>query len=204
MSKSKIPMRPSGKYNLSSPDQDALSWYFLSGESQTEVYRKFIRPDLQTSKAALDKLAKAFFADKEVRKYLSDYEETINALFEPKEKPKPAKTLTEEEMKERIMKGIDKLKEFAFDQADIIDTLEEPGEVIKLWKSLGLFGDEEEVVEAPRRYLPVQCLSECRYRAFVEQECEDLCVYCKYKAYANENGVHYRSEQQLNINPKKD
>lgn len=196
MSKSKIPMRPSGKYNLSGPDQDALSWYFLSGESQTEVYRKFIRPDLQTSKAALDKLAKAFFAEKEVRKYLSDYEETINALFEPKEKPKPAKTLTEEEMKERIVKGIDKLKEFAFDQADIIDTLEEPGEVIKLWKSLGLFGDEEEVVEAPRRYLPTMC-SECRYKVFCEQECEDLCERCKFKKYANENGIYYKSENQL-------
>ncbi len=84
MSKSKIPIRPSGKYKLSTSDQDALSWYFLSGESQTEVYRKVIRPDLQTSKAALDKLAKAFFADKEVQKYLSDYEATINALFEPK------------------------------------------------------------------------------------------------------------------------
>lgn len=196
MSKSKIPMRPSGKYNLSGPDQDALSWYFLSGESQTEVYRKFIRPDLQTSKAALDKLAKAFFADKEVRKYLSDYEETINALFEPKEKPKPAKTLTEEEMKERIIKGIDKLKEFALNQADVIATLDEPGEVIKLWKSLGLFGDEEDVVEAPRRYLPTMC-SECRYKAFCEQECEDLCERCKFKKYANENGIYYKSENQL-------
>lgn len=202
MSKSKIPMRPSGKYNLSGSDQDALSWYYLSGESQTEVYRKFIRPDLQTSKAALDKLAKAFFAEKEVRKYLSDYEETINALFEPKEKPKPAKTLTEEEMKERIMKSIGKLKEFALDQADIIDTLEDPGEVIKLWKSLELFGGEEEVVEAPRRYLPTMC-SECRYKAFCEQECEDLCSLCKYKKYANENGVRYETKEQL-INPNKD
>lgn len=202
MSKSKIPMRPSGKYKLSASDQDALSWYFLSGESQTEVYRKFIRPDLQTSKAALDKLAKAFFADKEVQKYLSDYEATINALFEPKEKPKPAKALTEEEIKERILKGIDKLKEFAFNQAEVIDTLEEPGEVIKLWKSLGLFGDEEETMEAPRRYLPTMC-SECRYKAFCEQECEDLCSLCKYKKYANENGVRYETKEQL-INPNKD
>ena len=200
MSKSKIPMRPSGKYDLSAPYQDALSWYFLSGESQSEVYRKFIRPDLQTSKAALDKLSKAFFSEKEVRRYLSDYEETINALFEPKEKPKPTKTLTEEEMKERIVKGIDKLKEFAFNQAEVIDTLDEPGEVIKLWRNLGLFGDEEEVSEAPRRYLPESCNNGCRYKIFCEQECEDLCEICKYKKYANENGVYYKSENQLTIN----
>ena len=161
-----------------------------------------ILKDIDNVLAALDKLAKAFFADKEVRKYLSDYEETINALFEPKEKPKPAKALTEEEIKERILKGIDKLKEFAFNQAEVIDTLEEPGEVIKLWKSLGLFGDEEEAMEAPRRYLPTMC-SECRYKAFCEQECEDLCSLCKYKKYANENGVRYETKEQL-INPNKD
>ena len=202
MSKSKIPIRPSGKYDLSAPYQDALSWYFLSGESQSEVYRKFIRPDLQTSKTALDKLSKAFFSEKEVRRYLSDYEATINALFEPKEKPKSTKVLTEEEMKERLLKGIDRMKEFALNQADIIDTLEEPGEVIKLWRNLGLFGEEEEVIEAPRRYLPAMC-SECRYKAFCEQECEDLCELCKYKKYANENGVHYETKEQL-INPNKD
>ena len=203
MSKSKIPIRPTGKYKLSTSDQDALSWYYLSGESQTEVYRKFIRPDLQTSKAALDKLAKAFFADKEVQKYLSDYEATINALFEPKDKPKPTKALTEEEMKERLLKGIDRMKEFALNQADIIDTLDEPGEVIKLWRNLGLFGEEEEVIEAPRRYLPESCNLGCRYKAFCEQECEDLCEICKYKKYANENGVHYETKEQL-INPTKD
>ncbi len=203
MSKSKIPMRPSGKYKISASDQDALSWYFLSGESQTEVYRKFIRPDLQTSKAALDKLAKAFFAEKEVRKYLSDYEETINALFEPKEKPKMVenKELTEDDKQSAIRavahQVIDLARRAGAEDVDI-------ELVIKLMDKLQWLDDKDAAVEPPRRYLAVSCMSECRYRAFVEQECEDLCVYCKYKAYANENGVHYRSEQQLNINPNKD
>lgn len=197
MSKSKIPIRPSGKYKLSEEQQNALSWYVLSGEQQSDVYRKFVRPDLQTSKAALDKLAKAFFSDKEVMRYLSDYREKIEELFAPKEKPKTVRVLTEEEMKHRIIKGLDKLKEFALDQADIIETLEEPGEVIKLWRSLGLFGEDEEVSEAPRRYLPESCNNGCRYKAFCEEECDDLCKICKYKKYANENGVYYRSQEQL-------
>jgi 6-pyruvoyl-tetrahydropterin synthase len=170
--------------------------------ARTEVYRRFVRPDLETSKTALDKLTKMFFEDKEVKRYMEEYQKTLDDFLNPKEKPKPAKALTEEEMKERIIKGIDKLKEFAFNQAEVIDTLEEPGEVIKLWKSLGLFGDEEEVMEAPRRYLPTMC-SECRYKAFCEQECEDLCELCKYKKYAKENGVHYETKEQL-INPNKD
>ena len=198
MSKSKIPIRPSGTFKLTQQEQEALSWHIISGMARTEVYRRFIRPDLETSKAALDKLTKMFFEDKEVKRYMEEYQSTLDDFLNPKEKPK--KELTEEEMKARINKGIEKLKEFAFNQADKISTLEEPGEVVKLWRSLGLFGDDEEVAEAPRRYLPVQCMSECRYRVFVEQECEDLCIYCKYKAYANENGVHYKSENQLNIN----
>lgn len=197
MSKSKIPMRPKGAFKLSANQQDAITWHIISGMSRAEVYQRFIRPDLETSKTALDKLSKMFFEDKEVRRYMEEYQATLNAFLDPQEKPK--KELTEDEMKVRILKGLDKLKEFALNQADVIATLDEPGEVIKLWKSLGLFGDEEEVVEAPRRYLPVQCLSECRYRAFVEQECEDLCIYCKYRAYANENGIHYKTENQLKI-----
>ena len=200
MSKSKIPMRPKGAFKLSAHEQDAITWHIISGMSRAEVYQRFIRPDLETSKTALDKLSKMFFEDKEVRRYMEEYQATLSAFLNPQEKPK--KVLTEDEMKDRILKGIDKLKEFAFDQAEKIDTIEEPGEVIKLWRSLGLFGDEEEVIEAPRRYLPAMC-SECRYKVFCEQECEDLCELCKYKKYANENGVRYETKEQL-INPNKD
>lgn len=200
MSKSKIPMRPKGSFKLSAHQQDAITWHIISGMSRAEVYQRFIRPDLETSKTALDKLSKMFFEDKEVRRYMEEYQATLNAFLDPQEKPK--KELTEDEMKVRIVKGLDKLKEFALNQADVIATLDEPGEVIKLWRNLGLFGDEEEVIEAPRRYLPTMC-SECRYKAFCEQECEDLCERCKFKKYANENGVHYEIKEQL-INPNKD
>lgn len=202
MSKSKIPIRPPGTFKLSPQMQEAITWHIISGMARTEVYRRFVRPDLETSKTALDKFTKMFFEDKEVKRYMEEYQKTLDDFLNPKDKPKQAKVLTEDEMKDRILKGIDKLKEFAFNQADIIDTLEEPGEVIKLWKSLGLFGEEEEVIEAPRRYLPAMC-SECRYKAFCEQECEDLCELCKYKKYAKENGVHYETKEQL-INPNKD
>lgn len=195
MSKSKIPIRPPGTFKLSQQEQEALSWHIISGMSRTDVYRRFIRPDLETSKTALDKLTKMFFEDKEVKRYMEEYQTTLDDFLNPKEKPK--KEVSEEEMKARILKGMEKLREFALNQADVIATLEEPGEVIKLWRNLGLFGDEEEVIEAPRRYLPETCNGGCRYKAFCEKECEDLCEVCKYKQYANENGVYYKSENQL-------
>lgn len=56
--------------------------------------------------------------------------------------------------------------------------------------------EADEVQEPPRRYIPETC-SICRYRKFCEQECEDECDLCKYKKYANEHGVEYTPQTQL-------
>lgn len=53
-----------------------------------------------------------------------------------------------------------------------------------------------EMAEPPKRYLPEVC-GNCRYKNFVEQECIDECKICKYKAYANDNGVAYTFQDQL-------
>jgi hypothetical protein len=71
--------------------------------------------------------------------------------------------------------------------------------IMKMVDRIGWLGDEEVQQEQPRRYIPASCYSSCRYRAFVEQECDDLCEYCKYKRYGEENGVHYENEKQLEM-----
>lgn len=194
MSKKKIPLRPLGKWNLPTSHQDALSWYVLSKEPQTEVYRKFIRPDLQTSKAALDKLAKMFFADKQVQLYMESYERELDAILNP-EKPekKPERELTEADKQGAIRavanQVVDLARRAGTEDVDI-------ELVIKLMDKLQWLDDKEAAVEPPKRYLAITC-SECRYKTFIEKECDDICEICKYKQYANENGVQYKSEEQL-------
>ena len=78
MSKSKIPIRPPGTFKLSQQEQEAITWHIISGLARTEVYRRFVRPDLETSKTALDKLTKMFFEDKEVKRYMEEYQKTLD------------------------------------------------------------------------------------------------------------------------------
>lgn len=50
--------------------------------------------------------------------------------------------------------------------------------------------------EPPKRYLPEMC-KECRYKVFCEGECLDECKICRYRKYANDNGVFYTHKDQL-------
>lgn len=60
----------------------------------------------------------------------------------------------------------------------------------------------DKMSDPPRRYLPEICYN-CRYKAFCESQCDDECEVCRYKKYANENGVVYDHKNQLEIDEKK-
>ena len=118
------------------------------------------------------------------------------------EKTEAKANVSQEDREERKRRALEMLADDLIDQ---IFALRAGGEevdretIMKMVDRIGWLGDEEVQVESPRRYLPTSCYSSCRYRAFVEQECEDLCEYCKYKKYGEENGVHYESEKQLEM-----
>jgi hypothetical protein len=51
-------------------------------------------------------------------------------------------------------------------------TKEELELAIKLLDKSGVFDTDEEVMEQPRRYLPETC-SQCRYKKWIEENCEE-------------------------------
>lgn len=51
--------------------------------------------------------------------------------------------------------------------------------------------------EPPVRYLPETC-SNCRCKKFCEDNCEDLCKLCRYREFAESQGVHYEDNDMLN------
>lgn len=53
-------------------------------------------------------------------------------------------------------------------------------------------------VAPPLRILAESCHS-CRYKAMAETELYDGCKFCKYKKYANKNGVTYTYKNQLDL-----
>jgi len=167
-----IPMRPKRSFNLLPEEMDGLSYYVLSGCQREVAFLKFIRPDFIGSKAAtaVKSAVSQFFANKEVKDYLEAYKKTIEDLLAEKDKPKPTNTGT---LEERKAKAKTKAMEFAMSLADNIEQAEDPETVLKLMDKVGLLDGEEEVEEQPRRYLPVTC-SECAYRKFVEENCEEV------------------------------
>lgn len=190
-----IPIRPVGAFRLSQAEQNCLTWYVLSGCKRDEAFAAFVRPDLSGNPSILSQYASQFFASQPVLEYLEAYTTTVETVVHPK--PVAVKKLTKEEQDRRNAEAVQKVVEWVIGHSDNIDSMEHPEELIKMMQRLGMLGDEEVTEEAPRRYLPEMC-NQCRYRVFVEKECDDECDFCRYKQYAEENGVHYCPEKQLN------
>ena len=150
-----------------------MTWFVLSGCTKKDAFITWARPDMLGSKAkaAIDDYVKQFFAQKAVGEYIEAYQQTLNAFLHPEEKEKPeeeSKTLEEKRSEALAM-----LVEYVLSQASNIENADDPKAILDYANKIGLFDTKEEVEMAPRRYLPVVC-SDCAYRKFVEENCEEV------------------------------
>lgn len=197
-----IPLRPQGYVSDLKPEQQlALSWFVLSKCTRKEAFVRFARPDLALSSSApaLDNHVKEFFASKSAKEYIEAYTKTIENFLHP---APAAESKAKGSMEERKARAKTKLVEFAMSLADNIENAGDPEFVLKIADKAGLLDMEDKVEEQPRRYIPQSCLDGCRYRMFVEENCEDECQFCRYKKYSEENGVHFENEEMLDIPQK--
>ena len=187
--------------DLKPEQQLALSWFVLSKCTRKEAFVRFARPDLALSSSApaLDNHVKEFFASKSAKEYIEAYTKTIENFLHP---APAAESKAKGSMEERKARAKTKLVEFAMSLADNIDNAGDPEFVLKIADKAGLLDMEDKVEEQPRRYIPQSCLDGCRYRMFVEENCEDECQFCRYKKYSEENGVHFENEEMLDIPQK--
>ena len=201
MSKSLIPIRPKGfASNLTQEEQDCCTWYLLSGCNKKDAFLAFARPDMLNSRAqaAIDEYVRQFFARKEVKEYLLVYEQTIDMILHPVVKKVPI-----EDLEKKKAETKNKLVEFAINLVDNIDMAKDPEMILKMADKLGMLDQEEEKVELPRRYLPVQCGS-CAYRQFCEDNTEDMCPHCKYLQECERHGIHFAKTDMLDTQKNKE
>ena len=168
-----IPMRPDKVPNtLTIEEQNALTWYVLSGCAREDAVILFMRPDMAKSKAkaAVIEYVKQFFSRKDVRDYMDGYEAAMDDVLHPKKKEAKQMSGTVEEKK---AKALGKLVEYVLAEASDIENAEDPKAILDYANKIGLFDAEIDAPEEPRRYLPVVC-SECAYRKFVEENCEEV------------------------------
>lgn len=173
MAKPIIPLRPNGFVSsLTQEEQAALTWLTISGCSRKDAFIIFARPDMLESKAkaALDEYVKQFYARKEVKDYLDAYQKTLDSFLrpEPQKEQKPIGSIEERKAKAKL-----RLVEFAMSLADNIEQAEDPEFVLKMADKAGLLDGDEQVEEQPRRYLSEDC-DNCRYRKFIEENCEEV------------------------------
>jgi hypothetical protein len=186
---------------------------------------KLFHAEYVTELNQLNKAGKAmcrqFFAYAKHREYIDSYSETLNKFLGSINRNAISNTNTEQDDADIAGEIIsdnnsdnanDVRKERALKKMadDIMSSVEnnqnlDPEilkDLVELLKKFGMLKEEEEQVEAPRRYLPEHC-SECRYRLCVETavksgEVFDECRYCRYMKNSTE---HYDDDKKLDITP---
>lgn len=200
MSKSLIPLRPEGLISpLTQDEQSALTWMIISGCPRKDAVLIFAHPDMINSKAkaAVSEYIKQFFARKEVQDYIEAYQNTLDNFLHPAPvKKEPVGTIEERKAEARS-----KALEFAITLMDNIEQAKDQEFVFKMADKVGLLDGDEEVEEQPRRYLPQSCIDHCAYRMFCEENTEDMCQYCKYHKFGEDNGIHYEKDDILDVPP---
>ena len=201
MTRKRLPTRPdtSTRYTLSEAERYALCVFCVFETTKLDAF-KLAHPEVVGTKNVLKSRCDEFFASSDVVNFMREYRAYLDGL-DKEEKTEAKANVSQEDREERKRRALEMLADDLIDQ---IFALRAGGEevdretIMKMVDRIGWLGDEEVQQEQPRRYLPQTC-SGCSYKAFCEQECEDLCEYCKFKAYANEQGVDYPKEKQLEM-----
>lgn len=198
----RLPTRPdtSTRYTLSEAERYALCVFCVFETTKLDAF-KLAHPEAVGTKNVLKNRCDEFFASSDVVNFMREYKAYLDGLDKEEKKTQDPKSQeSDEEWENKKQRALRNLAQKGYRLAEDLDSEDADVEmVVKVFDKLGWLDNEEVQPEQPRRYLPETCRSSCRYRAFVEQECDDLCEYCKYKKYGEENGVHYESEKQLEM-----
>lgn len=202
---SRIPLRPDDKSackGLDENERNTLTYYVLFGCSKEAAFELHNAKRLvSASKIAITRQAEQFFKSPQVKAYIEAYKDTLERFLAGESKP--AEVVDTEQNasdrnKKRKLAAAQKIIDYVINEANGIAAMEDPESFVKLADKVGLFDSFEQAVEAPRRYLPETCNS-CRFYQFcTSDDVIDECQQCRYKAYANENGVYYDHKNMLN------
>lgn len=197
-----IPLRPRGRrFSLSAAEMDCIVWKVISDCKSEDAFRIFVRPDLAASPKALKEYTRQFFSSLEVRDFMTMYREQLNNFGKEAE-------MSDEERESRAGKAVKRFTDKVIDKmSGDIDGVDEMDAIAKLADRVGVLAEKEDVIEKPRRYLPVSCLTGCTYRLFCEQgvangDIVNECDYCKARQFAEKHGFVYDPTKVLDL-PKK-
>lgn len=175
--------------SLSEADFEMLDAFILSPLKFSDVWLKY--KGIKGTKTHARAVANEFYSLHDVQSYLEKRKRQLLGWMSPqptKEGGKVSKEITKDDIDEikflMVQAAKDTNNVAHFDALKAV--FSKVADTMKL-------GDD---IEPPRRYLPVTC-SICPYKIFVEKEAVDMCKLCKYKHFANDNGIVYEKQNQL-------
>lgn len=173
---------------LTPKEMDMLDLFILAPFMRFNDIWKMITDD-KRSQAAIKASSSAFLISYDSQVYLTDRKSQIDAYFKPDNNILDNLEEIPADADERIKKMMwNKIKDGNIDN-----------KAAEWWfKDVLKDREVETEVAPPLRILAESCYS-CRYKAACETELYDGCKYCKYKKYANKNGVKYTYKDQLDL-----
>lgn len=203
----KIPRRPDNddEFKLTKKEKDILIVKLLLGYSNATAYALF-NPELTDREGKLNKAGQTqcrqFFSHPKNIEWLESYRATLAKFVRGGAKIVSTDTI-DDTRKDNALKSLLNQAMSLVEKGEDLDA-ESLKTISEIFKKVGLLKDDVDVQEAPRRYLPTRCHSECAYRLFVEShvnggEIINECDYCRTRKFAEENGWRFDPTKNLEL-----
>ena len=162
------------RYNLTEAERYALCCYCVFECTKLDVFR-LAHPELSGTKNVLKSQADQFFASSDVVNFMREYRAHLDGLDKEEEKAQESKSQeSDEEWEDKKQRALRNLAQKGYKLAENLDDEEaDIDTVVKLFDKLGWLDSDEVQQEQPRRYLPETC-SQCRYKRWIEENCEEI------------------------------
>lgn len=185
--------KKAGDSGLTSAEMDMLDMFLLVSSMKMQDIWKLVTND-KRSEALIRATSKAFLTSYDSQIYLTERKAQLDAYFKPTKKNAESSIGKEDDtIENRYQRILDEaFREFeksGFDAKSSEFLLKDAAKKLEMVTTS---------VAPPLRILAEACHS-CRYKAACETHLYDGCKYCKYKSYANKNGVGYTHKDQLDL-----
>lgn len=171
MAEHNIPLRPKN-YDASKvkkQDADCLTYVAIMNCKNEDAF-KLWHPEYLTPEGRLNvagkNACKQYFSYARHREYLDDMRATLEEYCKGLSTPKVVVDVSENRKDKAVSKLISDCLDAINDNSSLDpETLKD---FVTMAKALGVLKEEQEQIEAPRRYLPERC-STCKYKQFIDE-----------------------------------
>jgi hypothetical protein len=135
---------------------------------------KLAHPEVVGTKNVLKSRCDEFFASSDVVNFMREYRAMLDEADKTQVKSQELKPQeSDEEWDSKKQRALRNLAQKGYRLAENLDNEDADIDiVVKLFDKLGWLDNEEVQQEQPRRYLPETC-SQCRYKKWIEENCEE-------------------------------